>query len=314
MGGVMNPTFHQPVLRDEVIRWLITDPSGIYLDGTIGGGGHAEAIIECLEPSGILIGLDRDAEAVNHCQKKFQGISNVVVIQGSFADADLLLTPHNFQPLTSVLLDLGVSGYQLDTPSRGFSHRLSGPLDMRMDTASGPTAADLLNQASETDLRNLFYKFGQEKLSARIAKTVIRFRQHKPILTTDQLVEIVRTSTPHNLRVKSFSRIFQALRIYLNHELETLENGLNILWKLLAPHGRIVVISYHSLEDSMVKSFFRQHSQGCICPPEIPQCVCGKVPDLKILTPRVVRPSVEECKRNPRARAAKLRVAEKIKL
>jgi 16S rRNA (cytosine1402-N4)-methyltransferase len=309
----VNPAFHQPVLRDEVIRWLITDPNGVYFDGTIGGGGHAAAIIERLHPSGILIGLDRDAEAVNHCQKRFQGISNVVLIHGSFANADLLLAPHKFQPLTSVLLDLGVSSYQLDTPSRGFSHRLSGPLDMRMDAASGPTAADLLNQTSETELRDLFRRFGQEKYSARIAGTVVRFRQRKPILTTNQLVEIVRASTPPNLRVKSLSRIFQALRIYLNHELEALDKGLHVLWKLLSPHGRIGVISYHSLEDGLVKVFFRQHARICSCPPEIPKCVCGKVPELRILTPKIISPSEEECQRNPRARAAKLRVAEKIK-
>jgi 16S rRNA (cytosine1402-N4)-methyltransferase len=308
----MKSDFHQPVLLKEVAEWLVTDPVGIYLDGCIGGGGHAAAIIECLDPAGTLIGIDRDPHALDYCRSRFRDRQNVTLIHGSFADADTLLAPHNIHSLTSVLLDLGVSSYQLDTPTRGFSHRLSGPLDMRMDPTNSRTAADILNRATETELRNLFWKFGQEKRSAAIARNVVRARQGQPITTTDQLAEIVRISTPPNYRTKSLSRVFQALRIEVNRELTALEVGLKALTALLAPKGRIAVISYHSLEDRIVKTFFRTHSQKCICPPEIPQCICGRVQELKILTPKVIRPDSDECAQNKRARSSRLRVAEKI--
>jgi 16S rRNA (cytosine1402-N4)-methyltransferase len=308
----MAPSFHQPVLLHEVLQWLVTDPSGIYLDGTVGGGGHAAAILEKLDPTGILIGIDRDPEAVEFCKNRFRDNPNVIIIHGSFADADRLLAPHSDQPLTSVLLDLGVSSHQLDTPTRGFSHRMSGPLDMRMDPSGGTTAADILNTATEVELKELFRTLGEEKRSSAIARNLVRFRDNQPITTTDQLVEIIRVSTPPNYRIKSLSRVFQALRIYVNRELDVLEKGLGTLVKLLAPGGRLMVISYHSLEDRIAKTFFRDHSQACICPPELPQCVCGRIPDLKILTRHVVKPSQEECSHNPRARSARCRIAEKI--
>ncbi len=304
--------FHQPVLCDEVIQWLLTDPAGTYLDGTVGGGGHAAEILQRLEPSGTLIGFDRDPEAIAYCHTTFGKLSNVVLIHGSFAEADLLVKPHIHQPLTGVLLDLGVSSHQLDTPTRGFSYRESGPLDMRMDSQSDLTAADILNHASETELREMFWKYGQEKRSRAIARKLVRSREKSPLESTDQLVEIVRATTPPDRRTKSLSRIFQAVRIYTNQELTALEKGLQVLLNLLSPGGRMVVISYHSLEDRIVKSFFRTHSQECSCPPEVPQCVCGQIKTLEILTRRVVRPSSDECTRNPRARSAKLRAAEKI--
>jgi 16S rRNA (cytosine1402-N4)-methyltransferase len=304
--------FHQPVLCDEVVQWLLTDLAGTYLDGTVGGGGHAAEILRRLKPSGTYIGIDRDPDAIANCHTTFGTFSNVVLLHGSFAEADLLIQPHIHQSLTGVLLDLGVSSYQLDTPTRGFSYRESGPLDMRMDSQSDLTAADILNCASEAELRNLFRKYGQEKRSAAIARKLVRFRETSPLESTDQLVEIVRATTPPDHRIKSLSRIFQAIRIYVNQELTALEKGLPVLFNLLALEGRMAVISYHSLEDGIVKSFFRAHSHGCICPPELPQCVCGKTKTLEILTRRVVRPSEGECSKNPRARSAKLRVAEKI--
>jgi 16S rRNA (cytosine1402-N4)-methyltransferase len=304
--------FHQPVLCDEVVRWLLTDPCGIYLDGTVGGGGHAAEIIRRLEPSGLFIGIDQDSEAIAYCHATFGDRSNVVLLHGSFAESDLLVEPQIHHSFTGVLLDLGVSSYQLDTPTRGFSYRESGPLDMRMDSQSGITAADILNRASETELREIFWTYGQEKRSAVIARRLVRVRESSPLESTDQLVEIVRATTPPEHRNKSLSRIFQAIRIFINQELTALEKGLPVLFDLLAPGGRMVVISYHSLEDRIVKSFFRIHSQGCTCPPELPQCVCGQTKTLEILTRRVVRPSDNECKKNPRARSAKLRVAEKI--
>lgn len=304
--------FHQPVLCDEAVRWLLTDPTGIYLDGTIGGGGHAAEILRRLEPSGVFVGLDRDPEAIAYCHATFGQLSNVVLLHGSFLEADLLVEPHIQQSFTGVLLDLGVSSHQLDTPTRGFSYRESGPLDMRMDSQSGTTAADILNHASETELRDMFRKYGQEKRSAAIARKLVRVRETSPLESTDQLVEIVRATTPPEHRNKSLSRIFQAIRIFINQELTALEKGLPVLFNLLAPGGRMVVISYHSLEDRIVKSFFRTQSQECSCPPELPQCVCGHTKTLEILTRRVVRSSVDECNRNPRARSAKLRAAEKI--
>ena len=308
----MEPGFHQPVLLDEVIHWLVTRPSGTYLDATVGGGGHAAAIIEKLSSTGILVGIDRDPDAVEYCKSKFQGLSNVILIHGVFADANRLLAPHITQPLTGVLLDLGVSSHQLDTPIRGFSYRFAGPLDMRMDPALDLTAADILNHATETELRNLFRNLGQEKRSSLIARNVIRSRHHQSITTAEQLVEIVRISTPPNYRTKTLSRIFQALRIRINDELANLEKGLDTILKMMSPEGRMVIISYHSLEDRMVKTFFRNRAQKCICPPDIPQCICGNIPELQILTAKIVRPSAEECAHNPRARAAKLRVAEKL--
>jgi len=309
----MESSFHQPVLLNEVLQWLVTDPSGIYCDGTVGGGGHAAAILDRLNLSGTLIGIDRDPEAVEYCRKRFPDRSNVVIIHGSFAEADHLLSPLISQPLAGVLLDLGVSSHQLDTPHRGFSHRLSGPLDMRMDSSGGTTAADFLNQLTEAELANLFRNYGEEKHSSLIARKLIRFRNLHSIATTEDLVEIVRSATPPDHRTKSLSRVFQAVRIAINRELESLKTGLNTLLKMLAPGGRIAVISYHSLEDRIVKTLFQDRSKPCICPPEVPYCVCGRSPELNILTRHVVRPSDEECSRNPRARSARLRAAEKIR-
>jgi len=309
----MESSFHQPVLRSEVLQWLVTDPSGTYCDGTVGGGGHAAAILDRLDDSGILIGIDRDPEAVEHCKKRFRDRSNVVIVHGSFAEADHLLAPLVSKSFAGVLLDLGVSSYQLDTPHRGFSHRLSGPLDMRMNPSGGITAAEFLNELSEARIADLLRTYGEERRASGIARSLIRFRNRRPISTTQDLVEVVRSATPPNYRTKSLSRVFQAVRIALNGELVNLAEGLDILLKMLAPGGRLVAVSYHSLEDRVVKTVFRDHSTPLVPPPGIPDTVVRQSPELKILTRHVVRPSDQECILNPRARSARLRAAEKIR-
>jgi 16S rRNA (cytosine1402-N4)-methyltransferase len=305
-------SYHLPVLPSEVSNYLITNPEGIYLDGTLGGGGHAEQIIKKLDKKAQYIGIDQDKEAIAFSKKRLRPFNNVIFIHSNFADLDLILNQLDIKAIDGLLLDLGVSSYQIDTENRGFSYMQNTDLDMRMDKESSQTAGDLLNKLEEKQLSTLFYRYGEERKSRQIAREIILYREKQPIQNSDQLKSIIARTVHPRFRIKSYARIFQALRIAVNKELEKLKETLEKAVPYLNQGGRIVIISYHSLEDRIVKNFFRNKSNPCNCPPELPQCVCGLKPELKIVTHKVVKASQMEINKNPRARSALLRVGEKI--
>ncbi|MDE0297325.1 MAG: 16S rRNA (cytosine(1402)-N(4))-methyltransferase RsmH [Candidatus Poribacteria bacterium] len=311
-GGV-----HIPVLVREVIRYLTPRDTGVYVDGTAGLGGHATHILEESAPSGRLIGIDLDVDALAISKTILCGFGErCTLIQGNYANLNEQLKTLSVGKLDGVLLDLGVSSLQVDTPSRGFSFSQSGKLDMRMDRNQPLSAAEVINDYCEHALTDIFLKFGEERWSKKIAYRICRARQIKRITTTLQLAEIVEEALPKSSyrgRIHPATRIFQALRIHVNNELTNLETGLDAAVSCLKPGGRICVISFHSLEDRIVKHRFRALSRACICPPSIPKCVCRHTPSLQILTKRPISPTVEEIERNPRSRSAKLRVAVKIR-
>ncbi|MFQ5865053.1 MAG: 16S rRNA (cytosine(1402)-N(4))-methyltransferase RsmH, partial [bacterium] len=282
-------------------------------DGTLGGGGHAQTILERLGPQGLLIGLDLDEEAIDFAAKRLKPFQDRVHIQqGNFKELDKIIKELSIERVHGILLDLGLSSHELDKAARGFSHNLRGPLDMRMNTKQKLTAYDIVNRYSESELSSLFKTFGEERRFRAIARIIIKERKHSPIRTTKDLREIVSKVLPYQNRIKSLARIFQALRIAVNEELTNLSEALRISLDCLYRSGRMVIISYHSLEDRLVKDFFKQQSARCVCPPELPICTCGKKGNLRILTKRPVRPSEAEIHRNPRSRSARLRAAESI--
>lgn len=304
------PTVHIPVLLSAVLAWLQARPGGVYIDGTVGGGGHAEAILRASAPDGRLLGLDRDPAALEVAAKRLAPFGDRVTLRhGSFADLAALAA--DFAPADGVLLDLGLSSLQLANPGRGFSFAQEGPLDMRFDpTEDTPTAADLVNTLSVKELTEIFYRYGEERQARRIAEAIVAAR---PIRTTTELAHLVeRVAGGRRERIHPATRVFQALRIAVNRELEALEVALPQALEVLKPGGRLVVISFHSLEDRIVKHFLQRESRDCLCPPEIPVCVCGHRAQLRVLTPKPVRPSEAEVAANPRARSARLRAAQKI--
>lgn len=307
---------HLPVLAAEVLEQLAPRPGGVYLDGTLGGGGHSELILERIGPEGLVVGIDRDQAALKAASERLSRFGNCFkAIQGSFGDLKELLAAQGITTLDGLLLDLGVSSHQLDTVERGFSFRLNGPLDMRMDSNDGDTAADLLAELSADELEKIIKDFGEERWAKKIAAKIVQVRQETPITTTLQLAELVAGSIPrrfHEDRIHPATRTFQGLRIAVNQELEQAREGVSAGIALLKPGGRIAVISFHSLEDRIVKHLFREAATGCICPPRMPYCVCNRKPDLKVLTGRPITAGAVELADNPRARSAKLRVAEKL--
>lgn len=307
---------HLPVMAAEVLEQLAPRPGGIYLDGTLGGGSHSELILEKTAPDGLLIGIDRDQSALVAATERLKRFgSRFKPLQGSFGDLANLLAEQGINTLDGLLLDLGVSSHQLDTVERGFSFRLDGPLDMRMDTSSGDTAADLLSELPVEELEKIIKEFGEERWAKKIAGRLVQVRQEAPITTTLQLAELVAGSIPrrfHEDRIHPATRTFQALRIAVNRELEQVREGVLAGITLLKPGGRITVISFHSLEDRIVKHLFREAASGCTCPPRMPYCVCNRKPYLKVLTGRPITAGTEEIDTNPRARSAKLRAAEKL--
>ncbi len=312
----MEPFHHLSVLAREVIEQLAPCPGGTYLDGTLGGGGHSELILENIGPDGLLIGIDRDQSALAAASERLRRFgSSFKPVQGSFGDLAELLKKEGISALDGLLLDLGVSSHQLDTDERGFSFRLDGPLDMRMDRTSGDSAADLLQECSAGELEQIIKEFGEERWAKKIALKIVQVRQETPITTTLQLADLVAGTIPrrfHEDRIHPATRTFQGLRIAVNQELEQVQQGVSAGIAALKPGGRIAVISFHSLEDRIVKHLFREAATGCTCPPRMPYCVCNKKPQLRILTGRPILAGAEETNRNPRARSAKLRVAEKL--
>jgi 16S rRNA (cytosine1402-N4)-methyltransferase len=300
----------------EVLHYLSPASGRIYVDGTLGGGGHAMQILESSSPDGILIGSDRDEEALNAASEKLVSYAERVrFLRGNFADIAEMLAGIGISRIDGFLLDLGVSSFQLDKGERGFSFQKDAPLDMRMDDSSGESAASLVNTLSEQELAKIIREYGEERWAVRIASHIVKARMDKPVETTFHLVDIIKGAVPRakwEERLHPATRTFQALRIAVNDELANLEKGLKGGIELLNSGGRIAVISFHSLEDRIVKSIFRDFATGCTCPKGVPICVCGKIPQLKKITGKPVLPSGEEVHSNPRSRSAKLRVAEKL--
>lgn len=306
---------HESVLLQECVRYLDIDPAGIYVDGTLGMGGHAEAVAQKLT-SGLLIGIDRDDRALASSRERLACFGNKMrLVKGSFGDLSQILDSLGVSQVNGMLFDLGVSSPQLDDKTRGFSYMQDAPLDMRMDETAPLTARDVLNTYSEAELRSIFWRYGEERYAGRIAEAVVAARQTAPLETTGQFVEIIRSTMPAAaLREKQHpaKRCFQAVRIEVNDELGQLGRMLDQAPDRLTVGGRLCVISFHSLEDRLVKEAIRKRENGCTCPPDFPVCTCGFVKTLKSVTRKPVIPGGEELARNPRARSARLRIAEKV--
>jgi 16S rRNA (cytosine1402-N4)-methyltransferase len=308
---------HLSVMPDEVLRFLEPRPGGCYLDGTLGGAGHAALIAErCLPGGGTLIGIDRDREALLEAGERLACFGEgVKLIHGDFAGVVHHLNSLGIAQLDGFILDLGVSSHQLDSVQRGFSFQQDAALDMRMDTSSGETAADLVNSLPERELERIIKEYGEERWAKRVAAFIVKARSESAIESTFQLVDLIKGAIPKakwEERLHPATRTFQALRIAVNHELESLEQGLRGALDHLKPGGRGVVISFHSLEDRIAKHIFREYATGCVCPRNLPVCVCGKQPRLRVLTGKPVMALDEEVLRNPRSRSAKLRAVERL--
>lgn len=321
----MENTYHIPVLLNEVISGLEIKPNGIYVDLTLGGAGHSSEIAKKLS-NGILIGFDKDVEAISESTKKLSKIIKIskdglpkageaLLINKDFKLAPEILKNLGIESVDGFLIDLGVSSHQIDTPSRGFSFKTSGDLDMRMDQSQNLTAKKLVNELSEEQLKKIFWEFGEEEFASKISKNIVKERQNGPIETTLQLNEIVESALPKKVvfsRGGAAKKVFQALRIAVNSELDNLKETLENLIEMLKPGGKICIISFHSLEDRIVKSVFKEKSLGCVCPPSFPKCVCNHIPSIKIITKKPIVASEQELKQNSRSASAKLRIAEKI--
>ncbi len=306
---------HKSVLLEESVDWVVQNPSGIYVDCTLGGGGHSHAIGSRLRPDGLLIGLDQDEDAIRAATERLQDLPcKVKIIHDNFRHLGDVLDSLGIPQVDGILFDLGVSSYQLDTPERGFSYMHDGPLDMRMDQEGETlTAADVINHYKEDELSGVIYKYGEEQWAKRIAQFIVAARKKQPIRTTGELVRIIKAAIPKGARQDGphpAKRTFQAIRIEVNGELKILDEAVEEAVHHLKSGGRIGVISFHSLEDRIVKRAFQRLQKGCICPPELPVCVCGRKPELKTL--KKFAPTDAELQANPRARSARLRGAEKI--
>ena len=307
---------HEPVLLQEVLEWMDVKPDGVYCDGTLGGGGHSGAMLRLSGGTATLYGIDRDMTAIEAATARLREFPGFHALHGNFHDGKALLMAAGAPKLDGVLLDLGVSSPQLDRGERGFSYHEDAPLDMRMDVSQGITAADLLNSASEQELCRIIRDYGEEKWAARIAQMICEHRAKKPMETTFDLVHAVDAAIPKAVRRKDDGhparRTFQAIRIAVNSELDALNEGLDAIFSCLAPGGRLCVITFHSLEDRLVKNKFRRWAQRCTCPPEQPICTCGGVPKAKLITRKPIEADAEELEVNRRSRSAKLRVLEKV--
>ncbi len=318
--GISNNTSmtgHRPVLLAQALDALQPRSGGRYLDGTFGGGGHTLALLEASAPDGLVLALDADPAAMDRALRlrRESGIGErLMPVRANFADLAAIARDHGVAPLDGILLDLGLSSFQLDEPERGFAFRYEGPLDMRFDPEQGVSAGDLVNSLPESELADLIWRFGEEPGSRRIARAVVRERAQAPIETTTRLAGIVSRALGgrRGKETHPATRTFQALRIATNEELAALEAALLGALDVLAPGGRIAVIAFHSLEDRIVKRFIERESAECICPPEIPVCICNQRPRLRKVTRRAVRPDAKEMDANPRARSAILRVAERL--
>ena len=316
LPNVLQPdtTDHVPVLADEVRALLALEPGHTLVDATFGAGGHASLLARDLHGDGKVIAIDRDPTV----RPYFEHFRRTAAVQARFLRGDYSIViaqlAENGVRADAILLDLGVSSMQLDRPERGFSYATDAPLDMRMDPSSDYSARDLVNEASERDLERIFRRFGEERYARQIARAIGRRRRKQPFERTGELVDTIKAAIPAPARFGDghpAKRVFQALRIAVNEELDALEDALPAAVEMLRPGGRIAVIAFHSLEDRIVKHFFREEARGCTCPPDFPVCACGHEPVLRVLTPRPLRPTAREAALNPRAASARLRVAEK---
>ena len=306
---------HKPVLFNECIENLCIKPNGIYVDGTIGGAGHSCEIAKSLNENGMLIGIDRDVEALNVSRERLSGMKpKIELVNDNHRNMKGILANLNINGVDGILLDLGVSSYQLDNVERGFTYRYDAPLDMRMNTNDKITAKDVVNQCTKDELTKIFRDYGEEKWAVRIAEFIVEARMKKEISTTFELVDIIKAAVPAGARENTghpAKRVFQALRIYVNEEISELKNAVENAIKCLNSNGRLCIITFHSLEDRIVKEVFNDEAKACICPPDFPTCVCGKKSNIKIITKKPILPSKEELEENNRSHSAKLRVAEK---
>lgn len=305
---------HIPVLFNESIDALDIKPDGLYADCTAGGGGHSNAILDRLSENGRLIAVDRDPEAIATLTERFEGRENVSIVNDNFFNIKTILSRFTDEGADGILADLGVSSHQLDDAARGFSFHADAPLDMRM-SMQGMSAADAVNSLSQRELQDIIYRYGEDKFAPRIAAGIVRAREERPIETTLELAEIIKSSIPAAARREGghpARRTFQALRIYVNGELDGLDGAISDMFDSLKVGGRLAIITFHSLEDRAVKQTFASLCEGCICPPEFPVCVCGRKSRGR-LPQKALAPSREELERNPRSRSARLRVIEKIR-
>jgi len=303
---------HTPVLLNESIENLITDKSGSYFEGTIGFGGHTELILSNLDADAKFIGTDKDLNAYEHCKNKFRDDKRVELYNAGFTSIIDISKIEFIDKFDGIFADLGVSSFQLDNKDSGFTFREDVQLDLRMDKSKGEPASFFLNKISENELTDIFFKYGEERNSKKIAQAICTYRLKNRIKTSGELKGIIEEFTPERFLNKTLSRIFQALRIFVNNELDELEEFLEKAVSVLNKNGKLVIITFHSLEDRIVKNFFKEKTKTCICPPEYPVCVCETIPELRIVTKKPIEPSVEEIKQNKRSRSAKLRVAEKL--
>lgn len=303
---------HIPVLLDECINGLNIRPDGIYVDCTAGGGGHSSAIAAKLSEKGRLIAFDRDPDAVKAASERLAEFGNAAVIHRNYSEIDKALEDLGIGAVDGILMDLGVSSYQLDEESRGFSYHSDAPLDMRM-SRTGMSAADVVNTFDEQQLANIIFEYGEEKFSRRIASNIVRARETAPIETTLQLADIIRESVPQKARrdKNPCKKTFQAIRIAVNGEFDHLSEGLDKAFACLKPQGRLAVITFHSLEDRLVKQRFAGWCKGCICPPDFPQCVCGRKPQGHLVNRKPIEADQKELESNNRSRSAKLRIIER---
>ncbi|MDD2372925.1 MAG: 16S rRNA (cytosine(1402)-N(4))-methyltransferase RsmH [Syntrophomonadaceae bacterium] len=304
---------HQPVLLQQTIEYLLTDPNGVYVDCTLGGGGHLSHLLNFTGNNAQIIAIDRDKEVLEASRKKLN-LPKITFIHEDFRYLSRILNRLNINKVSGILLDLGVSSMQLDTASRGFSYHEDAPLDMRMDSEQALNATEIVNHYSEEEIARIIYHYGEERYARNIARSIVKYRQEKAIDSTLELVDIIKSSVParYSREKHPARRTFQALRIAVNSELEAVQEVLPQAVKHLLIGGRLCVITFHSLEDRIVKQFMQEQARECICPPDFPVCICGHRASLKLLNRKPVLPDENECHQNPRARSAKLRVAERI--
>ena len=305
---------HKSVLLYETVDSLNIRPDGIYVDGTLGGGGHAFEVLKRLGPEGRLIGIDQDADAIRAATERLEQFKDkVTIVRSNYRNIREVLSDLGIEKVDGIYLDLGVSSYQLDTAERGFTYRENAPLDMRMDQRNEKTAADIVNDYSEMELYRIIRDYGEDRFAKNIAKHIVKAREVQRIETTDQLVEIIKAAIPAKIRAEGghpAKRTFQAIRIELNHELEVLNDSIDTMIDLLKPGGRLSIITFHSLEDRIVKTRFRTNENPCICPPDFPVCVCGKKSKGQVITRKPIVPTDEELEENKRSKSSKLRVFE----
>jgi 16S rRNA (cytosine1402-N4)-methyltransferase len=302
---------HEPVLLEESIKALQIQRGGRYIDCTVNGGGHAAAILEESSPGGQLLGIDADPEAIKVAKERFKSYgNNVILVNENFSYLENICNRHGFHPVNGIIFDLGMSSLQLEASGRGFSFQQDAPLDMRFSPRQYLTAADIVNTYSEQELAGILERYGEEHRGRQITR---RIMERRPLRTTLELARVVQEAVGGGRgRIHPATKTFQALRIAVNEELDSLQLALGQAVNLLGNGGRVVVISFHSLEDRTVKEFFRRESQGCLCPPSVPVCVCGHKPNLKLVTKKAVKPSSKEIQANPRSRSARMRVGERI--